>query len=109
MHCRLIYAGLEWTKERSMYWPENTVMTSREKTSPLFSHIVFFATPFTNGLSLTNIISSYFQFSDMLPGLREGQVKMSKSEPSSAIYMEDEVVLCYIFKNFEIFFTKHTQ
>ncbi|RWW49628.1 hypothetical protein BHE74_00044170, partial [Ensete ventricosum] len=27
---------------------------------------------------------------DMLPGLQEGQEKMSKSDPSSSIYMEDE-------------------
>ncbi|MEI4889782.1 hypothetical protein, partial [Klebsiella pneumoniae] len=26
----------------------------------------------------------------MIPGLKEGQDKMSKSDPSSAIYMEDE-------------------
>lgn len=30
---------------------------------------------------------------DMLPGLQEGQEKMSKSDPSSSIYMEDEEVL----------------
>lgn len=28
----------------------------------------------------------------MLPGLQEGQEKMSKSDPSSSIYMEDEEV-----------------
>lgn len=28
----------------------------------------------------------------MLPGLQQGQEKMSKSDPSSAIYMEDEEV-----------------
>lgn len=30
----------------------------------------------------------------MLPGLQEGQEKMSKSDPSSSIFMEDEEVLC---------------
>lgn len=29
----------------------------------------------------------------MLPGLQEGQEKMSKSDPSSSIFMEDEEVL----------------
>jgi len=28
----------------------------------------------------------------MLPGLKEGQEKMSKSDPSSAIFMEDDEV-----------------
>jgi len=28
----------------------------------------------------------------MLPGLQQGQEKMSKSDPSSAIFMEDEEV-----------------
>ena len=28
----------------------------------------------------------------MLPGLQQGQEKMSKSDPSSAIYMEDDEV-----------------
>jgi hypothetical protein len=28
----------------------------------------------------------------MLPGLKEGQAKMSKSDPSSAIFMEDDEV-----------------
>jgi len=28
----------------------------------------------------------------MLPGLQQGQKKMSKSDPSSAIFMEDEEV-----------------
>lgn len=31
-------------------------------------------------------------FADMLPGLQQGQEKMSKSDPSSAIFMEDEEV-----------------
>jgi len=31
-------------------------------------------------------------FADMLHGLLEGQEKMSKSNPSSAIFMEDEEV-----------------
>jgi tyrosyl-tRNA synthetase len=29
----------------------------------------------------------------MLPGFKEGQEKMSKSDPSSAIFMEDDEVL----------------
>ena len=33
---------------------------------------------------------------DMLPGLQEGQDKMSKSDPSSSIFMEDEEV-CFNF------------
>ena len=28
----------------------------------------------------------------MLPGLKEGQAKISKSDPSSAIFMEDDEV-----------------
>jgi hypothetical protein len=39
----------------------------------------------------------------MLPGLREGQEKMSKSDPSSAIYMEDGEVLHHIFANVQNF------
>lgn len=31
----------------------------------------------------------------MLPGLQEGQEKMSKSDPASAIFMEDEEVRAY--------------
>lgn len=33
-----------------------------------------------------------FPLAEMLPGLQEGQEKMSKSDPSSSIYMEDEEV-----------------
>ena len=29
---------------------------------------------------------------DILPGIKEGQQKMSKSDPSSAIFMEDDEV-----------------
>lgn len=32
----------------------------------------------------------------MLPGLQQGQEKMSKSDPSSSIFMEDEEV-CFSF------------
>nr|TKS17171.1 hypothetical protein D5086_0000020020 [Populus alba] len=31
-----------------------------------------------------------FMIADVLPGLRQGQEKMSKSDPSSSIFMEDE-------------------
>lgn len=34
----------------------------------------------------------------MLPGLQEGQEKMSKSDPSSSIYMEDEEVYILDYK-----------
>jgi tryptophanyl-tRNA synthetase len=34
--------------------------------------------------------------SDMLPGFKEGQEKMSKSDPSSAIFMEDDEVVFYL-------------
>lgn len=33
---------------------------------------------------------------DMLPGLQQGQEKMSKSDPSSSIFMEDDEVRHYI-------------
>lgn len=33
-------------------------------------------------------------FADMLPGLQQGQDKMSKSDPSSSIFMEDDEVGC---------------
>jgi len=41
-----------------------------------------------------DFISFYFLnwVSDMLPGLKQGQEKMSKSDPNSAIFMEDEEV-----------------
>lgn len=42
---------------------------------------------------LTLIFSVVFVYTDMIPGLQQGQEKMSKSDPSSAIYMEDEEVL----------------
>ena len=32
------------------------------------------------------------RIADMLPGFKEGQEKMSKSDPSSAIFMEDDEV-----------------
>ncbi|XP_027186377.1 uncharacterized protein [Cicer arietinum] len=32
----------------------------------------------------------YPTFSDMVPGLQQGQEKMSKSDPLSSIFMEDE-------------------
>lgn len=32
---------------------------------------------------------------DMLPGLQQGQEKMSKSDPSSSIFMEDDEVRHY--------------
>jgi tryptophanyl-tRNA synthetase len=35
-----------------------------------------------------------FMNADMLPGLQQGQEKMSKSDPSSSIFMEDEEVCC---------------
>lgn len=39
------------------------------------------------------ILSWLYCYADMLPGLQQGQEKMSKSDPSSSIYMEDEEVL----------------
>ncbi|KAL9993832.1 putative rossmann-like alpha/beta/alpha sandwich protein [Helianthus debilis subsp. tardiflorus] len=38
---------------------------------------------------------------DMLPGLKEGQDKMSKSDTSSTIFMEDEEPVPDHFKNDE--------
>jgi len=45
---------------------------------------------------MLDFISIYFfnWVSDMLPGLKEGQGKISKSDPNSAIFMEDEEVRC---------------
>lgn len=37
----------------------------------------------------------------MLPGLQQGQEKMSKSDPSSSIFMEDDEV-GYTYKRIEI-------
>lgn len=47
------------------------------------------------------ILFSHDQMSalDMLPGLQQGQEKMSKSDPSSSIYTEDEEV-CTLFETF---------
>lgn len=39
----------------------------------------------------------------MLPGLQEGQEKMSKSDPSSAIFMEDEEVSELYFEYFCVY------
>lgn len=53
------------------------------------------------GLPVVNYFTEMFDFisiyflnwvSDMLPGLKQGQEKMSKSDPNSAIFMEDEEV-----------------
>ena len=38
----------------------------------------------------------------MLMGLKQGQAKMSKSDPDSAIFMEDEAVLIFILIIFNI-------
>jgi hypothetical protein len=60
----------------------------------------------TSGCSLLCLWSMYFRLTriaDMLPGFKEGQEKMSKSDPSSAIFMEDDEV--YI--SHEIFFLLH--
>lgn len=37
----------------------------------------------------------------MLPGLQEGTEKMSKSDPSSAIFMDDEEVF-FVFNAFNL-------
>ena len=37
-------------------------------------------------------LTPHFMNADMLPGLQQGQEKMSKSDPSSSIFMEDEEV-----------------
>lgn len=38
------------------------------------------------------VIAPCFCYADMLPGLLQGQEKMSKSDSSSAVFMEDEEV-----------------
>lgn len=45
----------------------------------------------------------------MLPGIKEGQQKMTKSDPSSAIFMEDDEVISsqYIFVFLLIIFQHH--
>lgn len=40
------------------------------------------------------ICFAYWWFTDMLPGLQQGQEKMSKSDPLSSIFMEDDEVGC---------------
>ena len=46
----------------------------------------------------------------MLAGLKEGQEKMSKSDPDSAIFMEGTVTQnsCYLYRFFEDFMTVFT-
>ena len=82
-----------------MYLQESTVMTSRGKTSPSFCRIVLSFFLFTNFFPFYLLLIFLLSFglcdihyTDMLPGLQQGQEKMSKSDPSSAIYMEDEEV-----------------
>ena len=42
-----------------------------------------------------------FLNADMLPGLQQGQEKMSKSDPSSSIFMEDEEVCSGYMEDFK--------
>ncbi|KAF5736639.1 tyrosine--tRNA ligase cytoplasmic-like [Tripterygium wilfordii] len=67
---RLIYASWAWIKEKLMY-----LQLARE---------------YCDDVKRKNklIILSHH----MLPGLKQGQEKMSKSDPSSSIYMEDKEV-----------------
>jgi len=44
--------------------------------------------------SVCELFSPLMSIADMLPGIKEGQQKMSKSDPSSAIFMEDSEVIC---------------
>ncbi|CAA3027020.1 tyrosine--tRNA ligase 1, cytoplasmic [Olea europaea subsp. europaea] len=57
----------------------------KRKNKPviLFLHDIFLQLIFT-------VISYILLHTNMLPGLQEGQEKMSKSDPSSSMYMEDE-------------------
>ena len=43
--------------------------------------------------SVCELFSPLMSIADMLPGIKEGQQKMSKSDPSSAIFMEDSEVI----------------
>lgn len=52
--------------------------------------------------SVVLITLGFIEFSDMLMGLKQGQAKMSKSDPESAIFMEDEAV-CYHYSRFPSF------
>ena len=43
--------------------------------------------------SVCELFSPLMSIADMLPGIKEGQQKMSKSDPSLAIFMEDSEVI----------------
>lgn len=97
--CRLTSVRWEWIRGKWTFLPENTVMILKERRSLSFCRIVINA--------LLHYLHSYlcckivFHFecwwlADMLPGLLEGQEKMSKSDPLSSIYMEDEEVFSCI-------------
>lgn len=67
------------------------MLTLRERINPSSCPTVclfafFFFPVSSSSLAVVN------GFADMLPGLQQGQEKMSKSDPSSAIFMEDEEV-----------------
>ena len=64
------------------------ILSHRMLLIPLFKTCVMILFSFLNKVRLT----PHFMNADMLPGLQQGQEKMSKSDPSSSIFMEDEEV-----------------
>jgi tyrosyl-tRNA synthetase len=66
------------------------ILSHRMLLIPLFKTCVMILFSFLNKVRLT----PHFMNADMLPGLQQGQEKMSKSDPSSSIFMEDEEVCC---------------
>ena len=101
---RRTFANLEWTNARSICLLGSIVMILKESISLSFYRIVSICDLYTcNFIQRIVIIYCFYidshipsclcWFTDMLPGLLQGQEKMSKSDTSSAIFMEDEEVL----------------
>jgi hypothetical protein len=77
-------------------------MTLKGKTNLLFCHIVSLSSSFFSFVLLCGIMGicesvvmcllPLTLIADMLPGFKEGQEKMSKSDLTSAIFMEDDEV-----------------
>jgi len=95
-----------------MFLQESIVMTLRGKTNLSYCPTVSSCSTLLSSLECMLLLNLDVYFLivhvDMLPGLQQGQEKMSKSDPSSSIFMEDEEVLyCAIVGSFNNSFLQY--
>ncbi|KDP33259.1 hypothetical protein JCGZ_13099 [Jatropha curcas] len=102
-----LWSSEEITSRASEYWPLVMDIARRNKLPRIMRCVQIMGRSEQDELTAAQILYPCMQCADifflkalvffdsiypenMLPGLQQGQEKMSKSDPSSAIYMEDE-------------------